>query len=73
MSDSKTKSQMITELQSHITNLSGSILAIVEFWETEMMGMEIPPQCTAFDARMKFYRKLFDEAQRVTTSSAKVK
>lgn len=71
MSDSKTKTVMITELQSHIQNLSGTILSIVEFWENETAEMQLPPELTAFNERMKFYRKVFTEAQKVAQPSVK--
>jgi hypothetical protein len=71
MSDSKTKTVIIAELQSHIQNLSGSILSIVEFWENETAEMQLPPELTAFNERMKFYRKVFTEAQKVAQSPAK--
>jgi len=71
MSDSKTKTAMIAELQSHIQNLSGTILSIVEFWENETAEMQLPPELTVFNERMKFYRKVFTEAQKVAQPPTK--
>jgi len=71
MSDSKTKTELITQLQSHVSNLSGTILSIVEFWENETAEMQLPPSLTAFNERMKFYRKVFTEAQKVTQPPTK--
>jgi hypothetical protein len=71
MSDSKTKTVIIAELQSHVQNLSGSILSIVEFWENETAEMQLPPELTAFNERMKFYRNVFTEAQKVAQPPTK--
>ncbi len=65
MSDSKTKSKVIEELKAHVSNLSGSILSIVELWENETAEMQLPPELTAFNERMKFYREVFNQAQKV--------
>lgn len=65
MSDSKTKTKAIEELKAHVSNLSGSILSIVEFWENETAEVQIPPEFNAFNERMKFYREVFNQAQRV--------
>lgn len=71
MSDSKTKTEMITQLQSHVSNLSGTILSIVEFWENETAEMQLPPELTAFNERMKFYREVFTQAKELAQSTTK--
>ena len=71
MSDSKAKDVMITELQNHVKNLSGSILSIVEFWENETAEIILPSALTDFDKRMKFYREIFAKAQKVAQPSTK--
>lgn len=59
------KNKKLVELQTHIKNLSGTILSIIEFWESETFGVRIPPELLAFDERVKFYRSLFTQAQEV--------
>jgi hypothetical protein len=58
------RQKTIEQLKAHVSNLSGSILSIVEFWETETAEVEIPPAFNAFNERMKFYREVFNQAQR---------
>jgi peptidoglycan hydrolase CwlO-like protein len=66
MSDSKNKAKTIEQLKAHVSNLSGSILSIVELWENETAEMkQLPPELTAFNERMKFYREVFNQAQKV--------
>lgn len=65
MSDSKLKAKTIEQLKAHVSNLSGSILSIVELWENETAEMQLPPELTAFNERMKFYREVFNQAQKV--------
>lgn len=71
MSDSKTKTKTIEQLKAHVSNLSGSILSIVELWENETAEMQLPPELTAFNERMKFYRQIFIEAQKVASTPPK--
>lgn len=71
MSDSKNKAKTIEQLKAHVSNLSGTILSIVEFWENETAEVEIPPAFNAFNERMKFYREVFNQAQRVAGTAPK--
>lgn len=71
MSDSKGKEKTIEQLKAHVSNLSGSILSIVEFWENETADMQLPPELTAFNERMKFYRQIFVQAQKVAAAPNK--
>jgi len=64
-------SEAITQLQTHVSNLSSTILNIVELWENEATEMKLPPKLTMFNERMKFYRSVFTEAQKVAQPSFK--